>query len=62
MIAQTFLTFQLIWPLLLTLLMAPLARFENWFAARLSRLRRRWKRRLDHVRQEIAGPETASEP
>jgi hypothetical protein len=62
MIAQTFLTFQLIWPLLLTLLLAPLERFESRFEARLSRLRRRWKRRLDHARREMAGPETLSGP
>jgi hypothetical protein len=60
MIAQTFLSFQLIWPLLLTL--APLEKLENRIAARLSRLRRRWKRRFRHARREIMGPETVSGP
>jgi hypothetical protein len=60
MIAQTFLSFQLMWPLLLTL--APLRKFENRIVARLSRLCRRWKRRLDHARRGIMGPETVSGP
>jgi hypothetical protein len=62
MIAQTFLSFQLIWPLLLIALLAPLERFENRIAARLSRLRRRWKRRLEFARREMTGPENVSGP
>jgi uncharacterized membrane protein SirB2 len=62
MIAQTFVSFQLIWPLLLIPLLAPLERLENRIAARLSRLRRRWKRRLNHARREMMGPETVSGP
>jgi oligosaccharide repeat unit polymerase len=58
MIAQTSVSFQLIWPLLLIPALASLKKFENRIAARLSRLRRRWKRRF--ARGEMAGPETAS--